>query len=74
MVQFFSDELTKQGLTNEEFVMRLYRTFMDREADQGGFMYWLGKFGEGATREDVFYGFANSPEFRKICADYGILR
>ena len=71
---FFSDELTKQGLTNEEFVMRLYRTFMDREADQGGFMYWLGKFGEGATREDVFYGFANSPEFQKICADYGILK
>ena len=71
---FFSKELIDANITNEDFLMRLYRTFMGREADQNGFIYWLGKFGEGATREDVFYGFANSPEFQKICADYGILK
>ncbi len=71
---FFSQEFIDHNYSNDEFVKRLYRTFMGREADTAGYNDWMGRLAAGATREDVFYGFANSPEFQKICADYGILR
>ena len=71
---FFSAELVGKNISNDDFITRLYRTFMDREPDAGGFSYWQGRFAQGATREDVFYGFANAPEFAQICADYGIMR
>ncbi|MGI6154177.1 MAG: hypothetical protein ACOYJB_10205, partial [Christensenellaceae bacterium] len=29
---------------------------------------------QGQTREEIFYGFANSPEFDSICRSYGIVR
>ncbi len=71
---FFSKEFVEQNLDNAEFIKRLYRTFMGREFDQGGFDYWMGRFASGASREDVFRGFAQSNEFGEICASYGILR
>ena len=71
---FFSDEMINKNLPSDIYITRLYRTFMGREPDQGGFDYWMGRFASGATREEVFYGFANAPEFAKICADYGIVK
>ena len=71
---FFSEEFLKAKHSDDEFIKRLYRTFMGREYDQGGYDYWMGRIAGGATREEVFYGFANSKEFGQICADYGILR
>ena len=71
---FFSKEFTDSNYLNDEFVRRLYKTFMDRDPDPAGFNDWMGRLARGATREEVFYGFANSAEFGRICADYGILR
>ena len=71
---FFSDEFVGHNFDNGEYITRLYRTFMGREADQGGFDYWMGRFASGASREEVFQGFAQSREFGEICASYGILR
>ncbi|MBO4637862.1 MAG: DUF4214 domain-containing protein [Clostridiales bacterium] len=71
---FFSNEFTGQNVSNEEFVNRLYRTFMGREADEAGFSAWVGQLNEGVSRETVFNGFAESPEFARICASYGIIR
>lgn len=70
---FFSEEFTKAKYSNKEFINRLYKTFMGREADQAGFDYWLGEMKNGASRETVFFGFANAPEFAKLCADAGII-
>lgn len=41
---------------------------MGREPDQGGFDYWMGRFASGASRMDVFQGFAQSKKFGEICA------
>ena len=71
---FFSSEFLGHNFDNAEFITRLYRTFMDREPDQGGYDYWMGRLSSGATRMEVFKGFADSKEFAKICSDYGILR
>ncbi len=72
---FFSEEFIGFKTTNEEYVTRLYRTFMDREPEKAGFDYWLGELKAGRmTREDVFDGFASSAEWADICADYGILK
>ena len=71
---FFSSEFINQNVSNEEYVNRLYRTFMGREADEAGFNAWVGQLNEGVSREEVFDGFAQSTEFGRICAYYGIIR
>ena len=71
---FFSQEFIAQGFSNEEYVNRLYRTFMGREADPAGFSDWVGQLNRGASRESVFQGFAGSAEWAGICAEYGILK
>ena len=61
-------------MSNAEFVNRLYRTFMGREADEAGFSAWVSQLDGDVSLEDVFNGFAESPEFTRICASYGIVR
>lgn len=69
---FFSEELANQNIDDAEYITRLYRTFMNREADNSGINYWLGEISNGASRESIFYGFVNSPEWADTCLTYGI--
>jgi Cysteine-rich secretory protein family. len=69
---FFSAEFQNANLSNEEFILRLYRTFLNRDPDNGGYAYWLQRIADGASRQDVFYGFTGSAEFAGICASAGI--
>ena len=71
---FFSDEFVNKNLSNEDYVKSLYRTFMGREYDTEGFNYWVGRLNNGASRQEVFFGFAQSQEFGEICSSYGIIR
>ncbi|MBO4635886.1 MAG: DUF4214 domain-containing protein, partial [Clostridiales bacterium] len=71
---FFSEEFIRQNISNEEYVARLYRTFMGREPDVIGFNAWVSQLYSGISREEVFNGFAQSQEFTQICAQYGIVR
>ena len=71
---FFSSEFTGQNVSNGEYVSRLYRTFMGREPDSDGYNAWVSQLDSGVSREEVFNGFAGSNEFRRICAQYGIVR
>ena len=52
----------------------LYRTFFDREADEGGRTTWMETLAGGGTRACVLAGFVNSVEFDNLCAEYGIAR
>ncbi|MBO7452037.1 MAG: DUF4214 domain-containing protein [Clostridiales bacterium] len=70
----FSQEFKDSNVSNEEFVMRLYRLFMDREYDQSGFDYWVGELNNGVDRNTVFNGFSGSEEFGNICDSVGIAR
>lgn len=72
---FESPEFVNLKTTDEEYVTRLYKTFMDREPEKGGFEYWVDQLKSGsATRHDVLVFFGASPEFTAICAYYGIER
>ena len=68
----FSKEFLAKNYCNTHYVQQLYEAFMGRAYDQGGLDYWVKKLETGATREEVFNGFAQSPEFKKTCDSYGI--
>ncbi len=68
----FSPEFLNKYYGNEQYVKILYRTFMDREYDSAGLIYWMDKLNAGVAREEVFRGFARSPEFSGIMQEYGI--
>jgi len=69
---FESPEFVGFGLDDENYIRRLYTTFMGREADDEGLKYWLDCMSHGATRNDIFNSFVNSREFSEICKSYGI--
>ncbi|MBO7450367.1 MAG: DUF4214 domain-containing protein [Clostridiales bacterium] len=68
---FLSDEMYDNHLDNGEYLMRLYKTFMDRNplecGDEAGYNYWMGRLNEGMTREQLVYSFTRSPEFIQRC-------
>lgn len=70
----FSEEYINKGTTKKEYLTMLYKVFMGRTPDNGGMEYWLNNMKNGMTREEVFKGFVESPEYTQICADYGIIR
>ena len=73
--QFFtSAEFKGFKTSDEEFISRLYLTFMDREKDDAGLKFWLNEMNNGMSREQVIKEFAKSQEFSGICSDYGIAR
>ena len=69
----FSQEYIEKNRTNSQFVMDLYRTFLDREPDNIGYNAWLEQLNNGKSRLNVFEGFVSSTEFAKLCLKYGIL-
>ena len=69
---FHSAEFIKKNTTNEQYVTILYKTFLGREPDTGGFNNWVNKLKSGTSRDTVMMGFANSTEFAKIMESYGI--
>ena len=68
----FSQEFQNLGLDDSAFVDSLYRSMMDREADEEGKNYWMDKLANGTSREEVFLGFAKSLEFNNLCKRYGV--
>ena len=69
-----SQEFKNRGLSNADYIKVLYRAFFDREADGAGLLSWLSAIDSGLTRMQVYRGFAESDEFSKLCASYGIQR
>lgn len=69
-----SPEFQNKKATNQEYITYLYEAFFDRSPDASGFNYWVYMLDKGMTREAVFCGFANSPEFARVCANYGVIR
>ena len=65
-------EFLNRGLTDEQFVEVLYKTFFDREADEGGKAFWMGHLASDMTREQVVRGFIDSTEWCNLCAYYGV--
>ncbi len=68
----FSTEFMEQPLSNEDRVKRMYLAFLGREADPEGLASWTAILDNGCSIEHVFCGFAQSPEFGKLCKENGI--
>jgi len=72
---FTSAEFKGFKTSDEEYVRRLYTTFMDREPEASEVAYWAGEIAAGRqTRDSVLAFFGSSEEFTAICAKYGIER
>ncbi len=69
---FFSPEFEGFKTSDQEYIERLYLTFMGRASEPDGVYYWLNKMRGGMTREQVLSSFAASPEFNKIMEGFGI--
>ena len=67
-----SEEYQNKKASNEDYVKMLYRTMLDREADEDGLAYWLWMLNGGISREQVFNGFLQSTEFSGLCNNAGI--
>ena len=74
--EFFTcKEFVDFNLKDEEYIKRLYTTFMDREPEASEVNYWIGEINKGTqTRESVLAFFGQSDEFTQICKKYGIDR
>ncbi len=70
----YSREFQDQNFSDEEYLTRLYKTFMDREPDTDGMSYWVNLLSSGTSRNEVFDSFARSAEFAEICNSYAIHR
>lgn len=68
-----SEELANLNLSDEEFVIRMYETFLNRDPEEDGLNDWVGRLERGeVTRDTLVYGFTNSPEFGNFKAEYNL--
>ncbi len=67
-------EKRERGLSNEEYVEILYRTMLDRPADEAGRENWLRSIDCGFSDKFIVNGFVGSQEFTGICENHGINR
>ncbi len=75
IVGFFkSKELKGKNLSDKEYLKLLYKTVMNRDADEAGLNNWLKKIKEGYNEDEILQGFVGSKEFTELCKNYGIER
>lgn len=68
----FSQEASNKNLNNAQYTEMLYEAILGRNSDASGKNHWISLLDTGMSREQVFWGFANSVEFAKIVASYGL--
>ena len=71
---FYSAEFVDAKYSNDEYINRMYKTFMGREAEAEGKAYWLDLMNNGTSRDEVFNFFSTCEEFTGICNQYAIVR
>lgn len=64
--EFTSNFGSASGLTNEQFVDRLYLNALNRTADPSGLSFWGGMLNQGMSRVEVAEGIAFSAEHLSI--------
>ena len=71
---FYSPEFVNANYSDEEYINRMYKTFMGRDPEPEGKAYWLDLLSKGTSRDEVFNFFSTCPEFTGICNEYAITR
>ena len=67
-----SAEFQNKGMSDTDYIKTLYRGLFDRTEDSEGLSQWKAILDRGCSRESIFYGFADSDEFRKLAASFGL--
>lgn len=67
-----SKEFQNKNMSNTNYIKTIYLGLFDRTADSTGLLEWVEKLEAGNSRESVFYGFADSQEFRKLAEGFGL--
>jgi hypothetical protein len=68
-----SSEFAGQNVSDEQFVRRLYRALLNRQADALGLSGWLALLQRGMERAAVLERFIHAPEFAQLCRIRGII-
>lgn len=68
----YSTEFANAKFSNEDYVEIMYKTLLGRASDAAGKADWVNRLNQGQSRNDILRGFVYSPEFAKMCAEYGI--
>ncbi|MDR2591028.1 MAG: DUF4214 domain-containing protein [Oscillospiraceae bacterium] len=68
----FSPEMHNRNLTDSQFVDILYNALLGRAPDAYGRDAWISRLQGSMSRYDVFVGFVTSPEYARLCTEYGI--
>ena len=63
---FSSTEYRAQGTTTRAYVTDLFRTFLAREPDLAGLLYWVGQIDNGMPREVARVALMFSTEFKAL--------
>ena len=72
---FLSEEMMNSGVSDADYVYRLYATFMNRVPDVEGLNYWMDIMTRTPDNKYAVavFGFTRSPEFSKKCVESKIL-
>lgn len=68
----FSQEFGNLNPSDDQYLEILYEAFFNRQADAGGYTYWLDKLRADVDRGEVLDGFIYSQEFVNLCDAYDI--
>jgi hypothetical protein len=68
----FLNQMNDRNLRTEDFVEALYNGILNRKSEPSGHAFWVSRLNAGHSKQSVFSGFLNSPEYQKRCAKYGI--
>ena len=68
-----SNEFKSRNLSNQDYLIVLYKAFFNREPDEQGFAIWLDGLNKGSSRNYILSGFVNSTEFVNLCRNYNII-
>ena len=68
----FSQESENQNRNNADYTEMLYNLCLGRASEAAGKADWVDRLEQGTSREEVYWGFANSQEFENIIASYGL--
>ena len=69
----FSDEFAQKNYSDEAYLEILYQTLFDRGPDTLGYEQWLAQLKAGVSRKTICKGFIDSPEFKTLCNNFGII-
>lgn len=66
-VKYLAECMTKQTVSNKEFVTESYRSLLNREPDSEGLQYWIDDIEKrGQSRDDVVANIKLSDEYQAM--------